>query len=207
MSTRPSPAEGSLADRYETLVSQLAMIKEAADREQIDRLEAGRVALVEVLRFLQGDPRVVRLGFNRSLVEVMRAVHDLSQGAKPPLFFKRKRDGTKGAPTHLAAAASRAQMVLVLEILLKAGIAKPEAGKWVADELHRRGVTDANGKRVQPKVLLRWHAERGGKSISGFDLVFQKLEATEIRRGWPTEANAARRRAAKLIHGLQLWGF
>ena len=237
---RGAPSQAELSSRYETLISALAAIEKAADKAKNDlstaekiawppqeqrpeeiALEAGRQALVVVLRFLQQDPRIVRLGLNRSLVEVYRAVHDTLQGAKPPLFFKarinlaerrgalagRKRVGDLGAPTHLSAVVRRAQMVLALEVLIKARIAKPEASKWLADELHRHGLTDATGKRVHPKSLLRWHAERGGKSIRGFDAAYKKLEATEIQRGWPTEPARARRRSAKLILVLKLSGF
>lgn len=195
-----SPAESSLVDRYEMLVSNLAEIKEATDSSGIIPLEAARRALIQVLAFLNKDGRIVRQGLNNSLFQIYRAVHDLSQGGKPPLFYKQKLGHPKGgAPTHQSNAVARAQIVLSLEVLFKAGIPKEEASKWLAGELYRLGINGARGNRVQSKDLLRWYYEKGGKSPSGFDAAYERLEDGEMRRGWQTEPKEARKRAALLI--------
>ena len=201
------PVQSRLTDRYETLVSLLGKVKHAADEKKFDRLEAAYKALVLVIKFLQADPRINQRGSQGPLFELCCALQDLSQGAKPPLFFEYKRDSDQGAPTHLSAAVGRAQIVLALEILLRADIEKHEAAKWLADKLHRSGIR-ANDKSVQHKQVLRWRAEKGGKSVSGFDRCYRTLEAAEVAsRGWPADPSAARQRAAELIQALKKMGF
>jgi hypothetical protein len=100
----------------------------------------------------------------------------------------------------------RAQIVLALEILLRARIAKQEAAKWLADELQRCGIK-VKDKPILQQQILRWRDEKGGKSISGFDRCYRTLEAAVALGGWPAEPSTAKQYATDLIQVLKNKGF
>ena len=150
--TEPSSAHNDcLTDHYESLCHSLRSIEEAVEDHTLDQLVAGEKALAAVLTFLNSDPRIVLRGSNRSLSMVLRALNDILGGGRPSLLFERPSKG--GAPTDQAETVMRAQIVLALEMLLKAGVDKPEAGAWVAGQLQKFKIRRVKGKRqpITPK--------------------------------------------------------
>jgi len=173
---------------------------------KIDQLDASTKALRSVLTYLNSDPVSVRLGLTRLLASTANALHDTSQGAKPSIIFNRKVMGGGGAPTHTTKAGLRAQVNLMFKIMTNANMAPAEAGKWLAAELRKAGVLE-NGKPIEPRQIVRWSSEMGGKSLSGSDQVYRRLEAVENRRGWPGDLAKARISVRNLIRALQVAGF
>ena len=194
---QPSPVQ------YLKLTNSLFALEVFVKSKKMDRLEAGTAALHSVLTYLNSDPVSVRLGLTKLLASLAHALHDASQGAKPPLIFGRK---TKGAPTHLAKAGLRAQVNLMFKILTTAKVDPVEAGKWLAAELKKSRILE-NGKSIECRQIVRWSGEKDSKSLSGSDQVYRRLEADLNRRGWPADLEEARVRVRKLIRSLQWAGF
>jgi hypothetical protein len=198
-----SPQKDSITDHYGNLCEALQSIETAVEANTLDQLEAGKMALVAVLTFLNSDPEIVLKGSNRSLSIVLRTLNDVLGGGRPALLFERPSKG--GAPNYQSDTVLRAQIVLALELLLKAGLSRDEAGAWVARQLEKSKIRRAKGKHgsITAKEILRWRSEKGGKAPSGFDAAFTKLERRISRHDWPNEPKTAKQRAAALIHALK----
>jgi hypothetical protein len=211
-----SPAWGNQPspDAYRGLMNSLFALEVGVRTEHIDRLDAGVRATQSVLKYLNSDAFCVRLGLTKLLGSIMHALHDTSQGAKPPLFFNRKAKPAGGAPSYLAESGLRAQVVLMFRVLMHAKMKDSEANKWLATELNKSGVKQKKTKKhpygqpIEARQIIRWSGELGGKSISGSDATYRILESGYVaRHGWPTHFEEARLRIRKLIHGLRAAGF
>jgi hypothetical protein len=199
---------------YLNLMNSLFALEVGVRNRKIDRLDAGTRALQLVLQYFNTDPFCIKLGLTKLVASIVIAMHDTSQGAKPALLFGRKRSQTGGAPSHLAEAGLRAQIVLMFGMLSHAGVEGREASGWLARELNKSGVmqkktkTHPNGQPIGPRQIVRWSGELRGKSISGSDKIYQRLEREALaRQSWPLQSNEARRRVRNLIHALRAAGF
>jgi hypothetical protein len=166
----PDPA------RYESLVADLSAIERRAAFSELDPLNASFEALTEILRFLAADPRIIQAEAIRPLYRLLWALLDRSHGAKPNLFFDPpNRMGAKGAPSFTSAVILRVQINAAYLSLCEAGISKHDAAKWLAAELKKCGIKQPNGEVITAKLISRWDAERGGKSLTGSDEAFGML--------------------------------
>jgi hypothetical protein len=195
----PMGTSAPLSDRYAELVHNLDVIEKALET---DRLNASRLALIEILRFLNSDSKARKA--TRSLGTLLSAVHDVCQGARPSLLFD--HSAHSGPPTHRAAAVQRAQIVMAFECLVKSGEDKQSASEWIARKLTALRVL-AKGKTVGAKEVLRWHYEGGAKSLSGYDKAYKILRSAEECRGWPSTPASGRNRAEALLKNLKASGF
>jgi hypothetical protein len=202
------PAWGSQpsSDQYLKLTNSLFTLERLFKSGKMDQLDAGTKALRFVLTYLNSNSVSGRLGLTRLLASIANALHDTSRGAKPSIIFGREIKGGGGAPTHTTKAGLRAQVNLMFKILTNAGTAPPEAGKWLAAQLRKAGVLE-NGKPIECGQIVRWNSERGGKSLSGSDQIYRRLETVENQRGWPRDLEKARIRVRNRIRALQAAGF
>jgi hypothetical protein len=194
------------SDHYLKLTNSLFTLEILFKSGKMDQLDAGTKALRSVITYLSADPVSVRLGLTGSLASIANALHDTSQGAKPSIIFRRKVNSSGGAPTRTAKAGLRAQVNLMFKMLTRAGTVPAEAGKWLATEMTEAGILE-NGKPIEPRQIVRWASEKGGKSLSGSDRIYRELEAGQNRRGWPTDLGQARVRVRQLIRALRASGF
>jgi hypothetical protein len=145
------------SEKYVRLIKKLLNSKLAAGRGEIGDLRASEIALIEVIKYLHSDPGVVKHGIASPLGKLVRALHDLLRGAKPPLLFDRKSDKHKGAPAETARAILRAQVNHATDALLAAQISIDEASKWLSKELSEQAVTETRGTRISATNIKRWH--------------------------------------------------
>jgi hypothetical protein len=158
---------------YEAMIEKLLDIQHRASSSNIDPLTASFEALGAVLEFLNKDTRIVERDAARPLFQLMLAVHDRTQGAKPGLLFDPPdRKGAKGAPSHTSTVIYRTLIVTAFLSLREGGMSKEEASKWLAAELKRSGINQPNGHFLGERAIARWSAELGGKSPSGSDEAF-----------------------------------
>jgi hypothetical protein len=170
------------AAKYEALIEQLTEIERRAAAKETDALTASRESLGAVIGFLHEDARVPEREATRPLLRLMFAVADRLRGAKPKLLFDpRDTEGEKGAPTYTSAATLRGYVNAAFLLLLEGGMSKQEAGNWLAAELERSGIKQPNEKAITAKTIIRWRAERGGKSLKGSDEAFEWIVHGTLR--------------------------
>jgi hypothetical protein len=171
------------AAQYETLIEKLSKIEQRAAAGEIDALNASHDALCAVIGFLHADVRVGEREAARPLNQLQFAIFDRLRGAKPKLLFgPRDRKGATGAPTYTSAVVLRSVVNVGFFVLHKyGGMSKDEAAKWLAPELARYRVKQPNGKAITERAIIRWGAERGGKSLKGSDKVFALLIQDRLR--------------------------
>jgi hypothetical protein len=161
------------AAKYEALVEQLTKIQRRSAAREIDALAASYEALNAVTIFLHADVRIAEREAAVPLHRLMFSVLDRLRGAKPTLLFKaRDRKGAQGAPTYTSAVVLRSIVDAAFFELRKGGMSRDEAGKWLKSELARYSVKQPNEKAITASDIIRWDAERGGKSLKGSDEVF-----------------------------------
>jgi hypothetical protein len=196
---QPPPLE-----TYGDLLRALAQEARHVD-EGGDRLVAGTRALHAAIGFLEADIAVRRGGLLRPLMEVFRALHDLAQGSKSPLFFKARRPSRITKSTNLWRDLRRGQIVSVTNLLIGAGWKPNDAVKWVERETALRGILDVGGKPPRPRritsaLVSEWRAEASARRAP---------EATQFvadrREEHASIANreAAERRARELLDNLR----
>jgi hypothetical protein len=160
--------------RYEALIERLLDIQR--HESSLDPLSASFEALSAVVEFLNADTRLVENEATTLLVRLFLALHDWRRGAKPKLLFdapSRKR-AKGGAPTHTSAVILREYVNAAFLILCEA-MSQQEASRWLATELKHAGIEQSNGHAIDARVIIRWRAERGGKSPKGSDETFAML--------------------------------
>jgi hypothetical protein len=205
----PHPDPGA----YLKLKSSLYELEFAVDNKKIESLDASRASLESVITFLQLDPMCVRSRLTRSLWSLLKAVHDTSQGAKPPFLFAYKSKSKGGAPSHKTESVLRAEIIFQLRLLTEGGMKPDKASRWLASELAKAGIRQKRTARnpqgkIEAGQIARWETELGAKSISGSDTAYRVLEAKELAlRGWPKTIKEAQRRVLSRIHKLQATGF
>jgi hypothetical protein len=205
----PHPDPGA----YLKLKSSLYELEFVVDNKKIESLDASRASLESVITFLQLDRMCVQFRLTRSLWSLLKAVHDTSQGAKPPLLFAYKSKSKGGAPSHKTESLLRAEIIFQLRLLTHDGMKPDEASRWLASALAKAGVRQKGTVRnpqgkIGARQIARWQAEVGAKSMSGSDTAYQVLEANELAvRGWPKTIKEAQRRVLSRIHTLRKTGF
>jgi hypothetical protein len=150
-------------ERYERLAGKLINVERERSRGEVSDLRAAFDSLRAVIEFLRSDPELAKHRAASSLGAIAMATHDLINGAKPQLFFKRETGSRKGAPTNSSRAAARAQINVALDSLIEAGIPMAEACKWLAQELAKEGVK-LGGRRIEAKQINACHYEKNGNS-------------------------------------------
>ena len=205
------------AAKYEALIEQLTEIQRRAAARKTDALTASHDALCAVIGFLHADSRVAEREAARPLNQLQFAVFDRLRGAKPKLLFSRRN--RKGAPTYTSAVVLRSIVNCAFSVLRKAGMSKDEAAKWLALELARNRIKQPSGKAITGNDIIRWDAERGGKSLKGSDealacfaqyrlpAVLGKLGLGKLPSDTPIDWPVAQKAAGILVCLLRLCGF
>jgi hypothetical protein len=171
------------AAKYEALIEHLSEIQRRTAAGEIDELTASHDELCAVIGFLHADVRVGEREAARPLNQLQFAIFDRLRGAKPKLLFgPRDRKGAKGAPTVTSAVVLRGIVNVAFFVLHEGGgMSKDEAAKRLASELARYRIKQPNGKAITAHAIIRWSAERGGKSLKGSDEVFALLIQDRLR--------------------------
>ena len=201
--------------RYEALVEHLLDLRQR--ESSLDRLSTTFEALGAVLDFLNGDARLVASEATKPLNRLRFALLDRQQGAKPKLFFDAPdRMGAKGAPSNTSSVVLRAIVNAAFFAFCGARVPQQEASRWLAAELKHAGIKQPNGQAIDARAIVRWDAERGGKSLRGSDEAFATLfqglqrrlkERYPQKRHVPLTRQAAKLIAAEFIKLLRLYGF
>jgi hypothetical protein len=197
-----------LDSRYTLLIEQL---QTSADPPAgLDELSVCYFALNRVITFLQGDQNAVRSGAVKTLNHLNAALHDVRQGAKPPLIFKPR---SSRRPTNTAFDAARTQIAIVACILIEdADMDKNEAGKFIENKCKEFGVRhpktadNPNGKAISKEDVLRWRDQGDAYAPEGVRHAYREL-SKKLRRGQISDLAIAKKRAAALIRAVALMGF
>ncbi len=153
---RPSTA------RYSALLNSLAEAKRGASSEK-DDLKSCLEALVAVIEFLKEDRRLVYDKLDEQLLVLTQNLRDLTLGAKPSIFFRRRKQGP-GAPANRSLHANMAVMAACITALMEAGMGRGAAARFVATEAARLGIAP-RGKPETASGLLRYRDEmKGGRA-------------------------------------------
>jgi hypothetical protein len=195
----------TLNDRYSEMCHILELARQGD--EEGDTLEAGIYALSAVANFLDGDPAIRSV--SRPFLKIVNAMHDVLQGARPPLFTPSPKVGG-GRPTNLSHHAARAAVVHALDLLM--AVPKHErptrlaAGRFVADEVRKAGI-DAFGTNITARQILIWRDESGSRAPDLTTEMHKRL--AELQRTLPAidGLGAARHAVRDLIAGIRRGGF
>ena len=144
----------NLEERYAVLVSQLMNIEKAVD-EGKDPLEGALEAVICTADFVDSDPAVKALRATRSLDRLMRALRDTLVGAKPDLL---KKSRGRGQPSGTWDKAVKATIAATVNLLIKWGEGREEAGKIVEKTARKIGLK-FEGQAIQAKRVLTWRDE------------------------------------------------
>ena len=162
--------------RYTRLIEEL---QTSADPPLgLDELSVCCFALNRVITFLEGDPDAVLSGAVKALNQLNAALHDVCQGAKPPLIFKPR---STGRPTNTAFDAARAQIAIVAYVFIDHfGMDKNEAAKFKESKCKQFGVghptaTDRNGGAISKAEVLRWRLESDAYGPEGARQAYREL--------------------------------
>ena len=115
-------------------------------------LFAAKHALQAVIEFL-ARAEIVPASDLKTLRILDAALFNLCQGAKPSLFFEAPRPDGIGKPTNLFENMPRAQLAVILDLLIKTKMRKAEAIKWVLTECRRQKL------KLDAKSVSDWRAE------------------------------------------------
>jgi hypothetical protein len=103
--------------------------------------------------FLDED-KLVEVNFlSRPLATLAKALRDLGQGGRPPLFFNRPKKGP-GRPKDASFEVVRWIVAAIVAKLIEWGERREAAGAFVAAELRTLGVVSPTGKPIQAKQVL-----------------------------------------------------
>jgi hypothetical protein len=163
------------AERYRWLLQGLEAA--SAHSESAGRLEACLRSLAAVIEFLDEDEVVFEAGTATTLKMLQSALHDRLRGAKPSLLFSLARKA--GAPTMTVPSALQGVVAFALERLIKAGLRREEAARFVVARLSKLGITHVGSGTITVNVILRWRAEIRDSGSAGathvYDCLMQQL--------------------------------
>ena len=149
--------------RYRKLIADLACANESAETED-DELFVILKCVVSMVRFLDADLVVLGTGHTRPLGVLAAALRDLGQGARPALFFNRRKKGP-GRPKDVSFEAARGAIAGAVAALINWGEKRSDAGRFVATWLKNFGLRLPNGNLIGAKQVLRWRDEIGGGAL------------------------------------------
>ena len=207
------------AAKYAALIEQLSEIERRASSFELDALTSSYEALSSVIAFLNADAQIVEREATRSLGRLGFALHDRMQGAEPRLLFETPdRKGAKGTPSYTSAVVFRALVISAFLSLRVGGLSKEEASSWLAGELKKSRINQPNGRAVDARTIVRWHAELGGKSLKGSDWflrdflqgalpALQEAGYQDTQPNSPLDAPTAKAAAKGLVKLLRVAGF
>jgi hypothetical protein len=199
------PVQAPPVERYGDLLRALANAASSVE-EGGDRLVAVTQAVYDVITFLEADIAVRRGGLLRPLMELLRNLHDLEQGAKPHLFFEARRPTGATKRTNLWRDLRRGQIASVADLLMSAGYERKAAGRWVERELAIRGILDVGGRspagprRITSALVLEWRAEVNARRAPE---ATQCISNRREEHAGITTVQAAERRARELLDNLR----
>jgi len=149
-------------DRYRKLLVAMLRANQAAEAGQ-DELYVVMYCVVSLMHFLDADPLVESNVLTRPLATLAKSLRDLGQGAKPRLFYARRKGGP-GRPKDISFEVVRGTVAAIVAKLIEWGETRDTAGKLVADHLQKLHVLSASGKAIQARQVLRWRDEMGGST-------------------------------------------
>lgn len=192
--------------RYRQLIADLARAERDLRAGHND-LSAVFSYLVSVAKFLDADPLVANREITRPLNLLIGAVRDLALGAKPALFFNRKKKGA-GRPTGVSFDLAKGAAAAVLDVLIECNESRDEAAKFVARELGLLGSKSPTGNAVQPAQLLRWRDEIYGRAPALANKQFKELRAGYTHLFLPSDTRETRHALAReCLRAVRSMGF
>jgi hypothetical protein len=201
----PSPPRATsrpsrpLTLRYRKLIADLARANELGEAGG-DDLSVMLRCVVSMVHFLDADLVVLVTGHTRPLGALAAALRDLAQGARPALFFKRRKKGP-GRPKDLSFEAARGAIAGAVAALINWGEKRPDAGRFVAARLKVLGLRLPNGDLIGAKQVLRWRDEIGAGASNLAEQTF-KTVAAKYAVVPPEVASDGKRRRAVVVGAL-----
>jgi hypothetical protein len=197
--SRPSTA------RYEALIRELVKCQNGLRRGEGDPLSITGYALASVIEFLHGDQGVMDSGITNALAVVMNALNDRRNGGRPRLLFDKRK--SCGRPTNQAFDGVKAAAAMGLEVLLKHGLTRDQAGRYLAAQASKLGLRLPDGKEIGKEAVLRWRDEIDtAKSAIGAE-VFKLLKARRASDVAIANLNQAKDIARGYLLQVQFAGF
>lgn len=204
---------------YRELIANLRLSKESYDAatDDLRRLFRIFIALWAVVDFLENDPEVVRGMLTRPLGALASALRNALNGAVDPLLDHAPPDGKK--PSGKTRELVQGQMAYALEYLIKHGMKKDGAARWLAHQAKLLGVrcedgafptaqqfkscrSDIRRKRAPDKAMEKFDqllqsTQRGSelKKLQPKAVAWAMLQ--DISESWPRSAPRSRTRQLK----------
>jgi hypothetical protein len=144
---------------FALLVERLTRASEQSRTSGI-LVPSAATAIRSILDFMTLDPQVAPTGALAILVDLLAAIHDLEQGAKPPSLFEYRPADQRTKPTELYQDYVRGHLAAALDLLVRRGGMKAApAADWLVSELKIRGVRDRAGHPITGRQIKRWRSE------------------------------------------------
>ncbi len=153
------------SEHYQSLIECLAD-SHSKIIDGSDPLNEALRSLRGVIAYISSDPSFRVEAPLRPLRELLIALHDLQQGAKPELFKIEKNPAAATKPSDLHRDHVRAMLAGALDLLFSYGrMPLGSAAEWLVKECRKQDVRDEAGRRIDEKKLRRWRelANEGGE--------------------------------------------
>lgn len=181
--------------RYRDAINKLIAARESENDELILAIRS----LIAVTEFFEADTILLNSGLTWPLWRLASVLNDVIAGAQPPLLFERSR--RRGRPTIPSLGDVQATLAALAAGLIERGERREDAGKFIAKEAARAGVTHLDGKPIGWQQILRWRDEMGAtaseKTTRKYRLALQNVRAFRDLPGYVPHAMQALRQVGK----------
>lgn len=192
--------------RFRKLIAELERAYQAGEAGD-DELYVILKYVVSIIHFLDADLAIRGSGITRHLGVLAAALRDLGQGARPPLFFDRPKQGP-GRPKDISFEAARGAIAAAVGMLVDWNEPRDEAGQFVAEQVRQAGLKAPRGKAIQTRQVLRWRDEIGGGASALAESTYKDIRTKYASVPPEVAADPKRRReiVAGAIRGIRSMG-
>jgi hypothetical protein len=127
--------------------------------ELTDPLERAYAALRTMVTYVDNDLYILSQGLTRPLHELINALSDTLKGGRHTLLQPRRLG--KGAPKNQSFSSVQGVLGAALDALMRAGIPRNSAARFIASHAESLKIRDRNGHRLTPKEIVAWRARAG----------------------------------------------
>ena len=162
-------------DHHALLVDTLTQISRF---EFPDPLERSYETLRAVVKYLDSSLDRSSLGIMSPLHTLISALSDALKGAQPEMLRPRRRG--KGPPKDLSFSSVQGVLAGGLEVLIRAGVPREAAARWIATQAASLKILDRKGHRITAKEVVTWRARADGDLAAAGTAAFKKVASARI---------------------------
>jgi hypothetical protein len=165
----PSPSE------YEAFLEALIRVNRF---EFQDPLERAYETLRTVANYIDSDLYISREGFTSPLHSLINSLSDTLRGGQPAMLRPRRR--AKGPPKDQSFASVQGILSGALDVLIRTGMPRDSAARFVATQAESLKVSDRNGQRLTAKEIIARRARAGDDLPATGSAAFKKLASLTL---------------------------